>query len=94
MDYESLPAGGLAIQCHVNGELRQNSRTDDLIFNAQQIVDYLMPRIPLKAGDVIFTGTPSGVMMGYPADQKQWLKSGDVVEVTVEGIGTLRNILK
>ena len=94
VDYESLPEGGLAIQCHVNGELRQNSCTDDLIFNAQQIVDYLMPRIPLKAGDVIFTGTPSGVMMGYPADQKQWLKSGDVVEVTVEGIGTLRNILK
>jgi len=94
VDYESLPEGGLAIQCHVNGELRQNSRTDDLIFNAQQIVDYLMPRIPLKAGDVIFTGTPSGVMMGWPEDQKQWLKSGDVVEVTVEGIGTLRNILK
>ena len=94
MDYESLPEGGLAISCRVNGELRQNSRTDDLIFNAQQIVDYLMPRIPLKAGDVIFTGTPSGVMMGYPADRKQWLKSGDTVEVTVEGIGTLKNTLK
>ena len=94
VDYESLPKGGLAIQCHVNGELRQNSRTDDLIFDEQQIVDYLMPRIPLKAGDVIFTGTPSGVMMGYPEGQKQWLKSGDTVEVTVEGIGTLRNTLK
>ena len=94
VDYESLPTGGLAIQCHVNGELRQSSRTDDLIFDAQQIVDYLMPRIPLKAGDVIFTGTPSGVMMGWPEDKKQWLKSGDTVEVTVEGIGTLRNTLK
>ena len=52
-----------------------------------------MPRIPLKAGDVIFTGTPSGVMMGWPEDKKQWLRSGDVVEVTIEGIGTLRNRL-
>lgn len=94
VDYESLPEGGLAIQCRVNGELRQNSRTDDLIFDAQAIVDYLMPRIPLKAGDVIFTGTPSGVMMGYPADKKQWLKPGDTVEVTIEGIGTLKNTLK
>ena len=41
----------------------------------------------------IFTGTPSGVMMGYPADKKQWLKSGDTVEVTIEGIGTLTNTL-
>ena len=94
VDFESLPKGGLGIQCRVNGELRQNSRTDDLIFDEQAIVDFLMPRIPLKAGDVIFTGTPSGVMMGWPVDKKQWLKSGDVVEVTIEGIGTLKNTLK
>jgi hypothetical protein len=48
----------------------------------------------LKAGDIIFTGTPSGVMLGYPADKKNWLKSGDTVEVTIEGIGTLKNVLK
>ncbi len=93
VDWATLGEDGLAISCRVNGELRQNSRTDDLIFNAREIVDYLMPRIPLKAGDVIFTGTPSGVMMGYPADKKQWLKSGDTVEVTIEGIGTLTNTL-
>ena len=93
VDWATLGDGGLAISCRVNGELRQNSRTDDLIFNAQEIADYLMPRIPLKAGDVIFTGTPSGVMMGYPADKKQWLKSGDTVDVTIEGIGTLTNTL-
>ena len=50
-----------------------------------------MQRIPLKAGDVIFTGTPSGVMLGYPADQKRWLRAGDTVEITIEGIGTLKN---
>ena len=93
VDYESLPKEGMAISCRVNGELRQDSHTSDLIFDAQTIIDYLMPRIPLKAGDIIFTGTPSGVMMGYPADKKNWLKSGDTVEVTIEGIGTLKNTL-
>ena len=91
--WDCLPAEGMAISCRVNGEVRQSSHTGDLIFNPQQLVEYLMPRIPLKAGDIIFTGTPSGVVMGYPADKKQWLKAGDVVEVTIEGIGTLENRL-
>ena len=94
VDMASLPAEGMAISCRVNGELRQNSHTSDLIFGAEALVEYLMPRLPLKAGDVIFTGTPSGVMLGYPADKKNWLKSGDVIEVTIEGIGTLRNTLE
>lgn len=92
VEWDELPKDA-AITCRVGGELRQNSRINDLIFSPQELVDYLMPRIPLKAGDVIFTGTPSGVMMGYPADQKNWLKPGDVVEVTIEGIGTLKNKL-
>lgn len=92
VEWAELPKDA-AITCRVNGELRQNSRINDLIFSAQELVDYLMPRIPLKAGDVIFTGTPSGVMMGYPTDQKRWLKPGDVVEVGIEGIGTLQNRL-
>ena len=92
VEWDELPKDA-AITCRVNGELRQNSRINDLIFSAQEIVDYIMPRIPLKAGDVIFTGTPSGVMMGYPADRKNWLKAGDVVEVGIEGIGMLRNKL-
>ena len=92
VEWDALPKDA-AITCRVNGELRQNSRINDLIFSPQELVDYLMPRIPLKAGDVIFTGTPSGVMMGYPADQKNWLKPGDVVEVGIEGIGVLENKL-
>lgn len=94
VDFESLPKDGMSISCRVNGEVRQNSHTSDLIFNAEELVAYLMPRIPLKAGDIIFTGTPSGVVLGYPADKKNWLKSGDIVEVTIEGIGTLKNTLK
>ena len=45
----------------------------------------------LLPGDLIFTGTPEGVVKGYPADQRQWLKPGDRVDVTIEGIGTLTN---
>ena len=92
VEWEDLPQNA-AISCYVNGERRQSSHIDDLIFSPQEIVDYLMPRIPLKAGDIIFTGTPSGVMMGYPADEKNWLKKGDTVEITIGGIGTLRNTM-
>ena len=92
VEWDELPRDA-AITCRVNGELRQNSRINDLIFSPRELVDYLMPRVPLKAGDVIFTGTPSGVMMGYPADQKDWLKPGDVVEVGIEGIGVLVNTM-
>ena len=93
VNLESLPKDGLEISCQVNGELRQHSNTSDLIFSPQDLINYLMPRVPLKAGDIIFTGTPSGVMMGYPADKKQWLKAGDTVAVTIQGIGTLVNTL-
>ena len=47
----------------------------------------------LKPGDLIFTGTPSGVVLGYPKDQQVWLKKGDLVEVAIEGIGRLENRL-
>ena len=55
-----------------------------------QIIADLSRHFTLMPGDLIFTGTPQGVMHGYPADQKSWLKPGDWVEVTIQGIGTLR----
>lgn len=86
---DSLDAGDLAISSRVNGELRQNSRTSDMIFSVAQIIADLSRHFTLLPGDLIFTGTPQGVMQGYPADKKQWLKPGDQVEVSIEGIGTL-----
>ena len=91
-----VPAGeldpnDLDISSVVNGETRQNSNTSDMIFNVQQIIADLSHHFTLQPGDLIFTGTPQGVMHGYPADQKNWLKPGDEVTVTIEGIGTLRN---
>lgn len=91
-----VPAGeldpnNLDISSVVNGETRQNSNTSDMIFNVQQIIADLSHHFTLQPGDLIFTGTPQGVMHGYPADKKNWLKPGDRVDVTIQGIGTLSN---
>ena len=60
-----------------------------MIFSTAEIIADLSRHFPLMPGDLIFTGTPQGVMHGYPKDQKNWLKPGDSVEVSIEGIGTL-----
>ena len=89
-----VPAGevdpqDLAISSVVNGEVRQNSNTNDMIFTLAEIIADLSRHFTLQPGDLIFTGTPQGVMHGYPADQKNWLKPGDKVDIVIETIGTL-----
>lgn len=79
----------LNISCRVNGELRQDSNTRKLIFNLPYIISDLSKNLTLKAGDIIATGTPSGVGMGF--NPIRVLKDGDVVECTIEKIGTLKN---
>lgn len=88
---DALDPNDLAISSTVNGEKRQDSRTSDMIFSLAEIIADLSRHFTLEPGDLIFTGTPQGVMHGYPKDQKNWLKPGDRVEVTIEGIGTLTN---
>lgn len=88
---DAMDPNDLGISSKVNGALRQNSNTSDMIFTTAQIIADLSHHFVLMPGDMIFTGTPQGVMHGYPADQKDWLKPGDQVEVTIEGIGTLHN---
>jgi len=83
----------LAIRCLVNGEIRQSSNTSLMMFDCAEIVSYASRYMTLKPGDMIFTGTPSGVIMGYPERQRVWLKAGDVVEVEIEKIGKLVNTL-
>ncbi len=90
---DSIDPANLKISTKVNGEIRQDGHTSDLIFDCKYIVSYLSKYMTLKPGDIIFTGTPSGVILGYPEDKKVWLKAGDVMEVSVEGIGTLINKL-
>ncbi|QJD82901.1 fumarylacetoacetate hydrolase family protein [Cohnella herbarum] len=81
--------GNLSISLKLNGETMQNSNTKELIFNIPYLVSFLSNTITLQPGDIISTGTPPGVGMGRKP--QVWLKPGDVVEATIEGIGTLRN---
>ena len=74
------------IQSRVNGELRQDSSTELMIFDIDHVVSELSAGMTLKAGTIIATGTPAGVGMGF--DPPRFLKPGDVVECSIEGIGT------
>lgn len=79
----------LGLQTRVNGVVKQDSSTADMIFPVTQILAELSAGMSLEPGDIIATGTPSGVGMGRTP--QEWLRPGDVVEVEVERIGTLRN---
>ena len=79
----------LSIQCRVNGELRQDSNTSEIIHRIPQLIEYLSTAFTLQPGDVIITGTPHGV--GAFRHPPLWLKQDDVVEVEIEGLGVLRN---
>jgi 2-keto-4-pentenoate hydratase/2-oxohepta-3-ene-1,7-dioic acid hydratase in catechol pathway len=78
------PWKGVRVQTHVNGELRQDGITSDFLFPLDLLLRYITSVMTLEPGDLIATGTPQGVSP---------VKAGDVVEVTVEGVGTLRNPL-
>jgi 2-keto-4-pentenoate hydratase/2-oxohepta-3-ene-1,7-dioic acid hydratase in catechol pathway len=79
----------LNLYSRVNGELRQNSNTRNFIFDISTIIHELSSGMTLEAGDIIATGTPSGVGMGF--NPPKFLKKGDIVECEVENIGVLRN---
>ena len=82
----------LAISSRINGELRQDSTTDLLITSIADIIEELSSGMTLLPGTIIATGTPAGVGMG--SDPPKFLKHGDVVECSIEGIGTLRNTVR
>ena len=81
--------GGLRLTTRVNGELRQDDLAANMHFSIEYQIHYLSTFVGLDAGDVIFTGTPTGA--GARFDPPRWLVPGDIVEVTVGEIGTLRN---
>jgi 2-keto-4-pentenoate hydratase/2-oxohepta-3-ene-1,7-dioic acid hydratase in catechol pathway len=86
---DQVDPGNLKIECRVNGETRQSSNTHDFIFNCRQIVSYISRVITLKAGDIIFTGTPEGVIQGQPPEKRVWLKAGDKIACSLEKLGEL-----
>ena len=81
----------LRLTTHVNGELRQDSRTSDLIFGPRALVDFIAEAITLEPGDLILTGTPSGV--GQSMDPPRFLAPGDVVRCEVEGLGVVEHAI-
>jgi 2-keto-4-pentenoate hydratase/2-oxohepta-3-ene-1,7-dioic acid hydratase in catechol pathway len=86
---DEIDIGNTPISCSVNGELRQKSNTNLLIFDIPKIIETLCAGITLQPGDVIATGTPAGVGIGF--DPPRYLKGGDVVRIEIGGIGVLEN---
>ncbi len=81
----------LNLKTYVNGEVRQNSNTSDMIFYVDEIVSYISQHMTLTPGDVILTGTPEGVVLGYPSEKQVYIKPGDEVTVEIEKLGKLTN---
>jgi 2-keto-4-pentenoate hydratase/2-oxohepta-3-ene-1,7-dioic acid hydratase in catechol pathway len=86
---DSLSPADLGVSCRVNGVTKQNSRTRFMYFKLPRLIRELSLGMTLEPGDIISTGTPSGV--GYARTPPEWLKPGDLLETEIEGIGVLRN---
>jgi 2-keto-4-pentenoate hydratase/2-oxohepta-3-ene-1,7-dioic acid hydratase in catechol pathway len=82
-------AAGLAIETRVNGEVMQSSNTRELVFDVPTLIAWITQGLTLEPGDIILTGTPGGV--GAARNPPRWLRNGDVVEISIAGLGTLRN---
>ena len=88
-DFESA-----TITTTVNGEVRQQAQLKQMMFKPDAIIEFVSQYITLQEGDIIFTGTPSGVVLGKNEKRYGWLKSGDTVSISISGIGTLVNQFK
>lgn len=82
-------ADDLQLRTWVNGELRQDSRTSDLVFDCQTLVDFITQTCTLRPGDLILTGTPGGV--GQAFDPPRFLRSGDSIRIAIEGLGEIEH---
>lgn len=86
------PKDGLEIRCEIDGETVQHSNTRELVFDSAELVAYVSQFTELGPGDLILTGTPGGVGLG--ANPPRWLRDGQVLTTTIEGIGTLSNTMR
>jgi len=79
----------LRLECRVNGEQRQDWNTSDMIFNCRQMISFASRMMTIRPGDILFTGTPHGVIFGKPKAEQVWLEAGDRVVCSVEKLGEL-----
>ncbi|NYT85173.1 fumarylacetoacetate hydrolase family protein [Pollutimonas harenae] len=89
---DAFDAANTRVRCWVNDELRQDGQTQDLIFDLPTLIETCSRGITLYPGDIIATGTPAGVGMGFTPPR--YLKSGDRVRIQIDGIGTLENVFR
>ncbi|HEY2636257.1 MAG TPA: fumarylacetoacetate hydrolase family protein [Solirubrobacteraceae bacterium] len=88
---DEVDPGDLRLRTWVNGDLRQDGTTRDLIFKPEQLIEFIGEAITLEPGDLILTGTPAGVGQGM--DPMQFLAEGDVVRIEIEGLGTIEQAI-
>ena len=86
---DELDGADTRVRCWVNGELRQDARTRDLIFGIPELIAAISNGLTLHPGDIIATGTPAGVGIGF--EPPRYLRRGDVVRIEIDGIGVLEN---
>src|SRR6202040_2060277 len=87
--HDEVDAENLSIKCWVNDEKRQDANTRDLIFDIPTLIETISKGITLQPGDIIATGTPAGVGIGF--NPPKYLRAGDVVRIEIAGIGVLEN---
>jgi 2-keto-4-pentenoate hydratase/2-oxohepta-3-ene-1,7-dioic acid hydratase in catechol pathway len=86
---DQVDGDNLKIECRVNGKIVQSSSTSDMVFNTRQLVSYVSRYFTLRPGDIIFTGTPEGVISGKKKEEQVWLKAGDKLVTSIEKLGDL-----
>jgi 2-keto-4-pentenoate hydratase/2-oxohepta-3-ene-1,7-dioic acid hydratase in catechol pathway len=88
---DELPRAGkgLKIQSRLNGQVMQSDNTDNMMFPVAETIAYVTQAMTLEPGDILVTGTPSGV--GHARKPPAWMKAGDICEIEIEGVGVLRN---
>jgi 2-keto-4-pentenoate hydratase/2-oxohepta-3-ene-1,7-dioic acid hydratase in catechol pathway len=91
---DELPKGahGLQVQSRLNGALMQNGNTKEFLWDVVEMIVLISECMTLEPGDVVITGTPAGV--GYARTPPVFMKSGDICEIEIEGIGILRNSIE
>lgn len=94
VSHDEFDFDNATITTTVNGEVRQQAQLQQMLFKPDAIIEFVSQYITLQEGDIIFTGTPSGVVLGKNESKYDWLKSGDTVSITISGIGTLVNQFK
>ncbi len=87
---DQIDPQNLKLECRVNGETRQSWNTNDMIFPCKTLISYVSKHMTLKPGDIIYTGTPHGVINGMPKDKQVWLKPGDKIACSLEKLGELK----